>query len=167
VSAVEFFHSLWPHLALDAIAVWFAKYGLAISVLAFFVGTWRATANLRRPRFFMLRLLFGAIVAMGITFGSEALLTHPRPFVVLHVAPLIAHVADNAFPSDHSTTAAFLAAALFFVSVPEACVASAAALLIGAARVYCLLHWPSDVIGGWAIGAASAAGVMLVGTRKM
>jgi undecaprenyl-diphosphatase len=75
---------------------------------------------------------------------------------VLHTPALLAHPIDNSFPSDHSAVAAFLAAMLWFVNVPAAVLATIAALALGVARVYCLLHWPIDIVGGWLIGALPA-----------
>ena len=41
------------------------------------------------------------LLTVGVVKLAGALYAHPRPFVVFHAAPLVAHAADNAFPSDH------------------------------------------------------------------
>lgn len=90
-----------------------------------------------------------AIVKMGALFFD-----HARPFVTLHIQPLIAHAADNAFPSDHAAAAGLAAAYLWPRSRALAIVAFVAACAIGVARVAAHLHWPIDIIAGIAFGVA-------------
>ncbi len=132
-------------------AVWIAQYAIAGSLIAVIV------AWLRNPRRFE-PLLFGlgAGVAFLLTLIAAQAYQHPRPFVVMHVSPLVAHPNDNGFPSDHSVVAAYIAGYLLWLDLPVGVCAVALALLIGVARVVCLLHWPVDVAGGWLIGIAAA-----------
>lgn len=76
-----------------------------------------------------------------------ALYTDPRPFVVGHYRPLIAHVADNGFPSDHALMAAALVAAVALVRVRWAMVVLPLAIVVEWARVGAGLHHPIDVVG--------------------
>jgi len=87
---------------------------------------------------------------------AAALYTDPRPFAADHFRPLIAHAADNGFPSDHSAAAAFIAVATLFVDAPLGIVACVVTVALGISRLYCLLHSPVDVLGGWLIGAMPA-----------
>jgi len=149
---VLYFHALWAHRFLDDAAIAFAQFGLVIPLVAFAAGSVRQKLRAQLA----VRLFVAALVAIALDLIAGHAYSHPRPFVVLHLTPLLPHSPDNAFPSDHSAVAAFIAAALFFIDAPMAVVATVAAGLIGVARVYCLLHWPNDIVGGWIIGALPA-----------
>jgi undecaprenyl-diphosphatase len=71
-------------------------------------------------------------------------------------------VQSMAFPSGHSANAMTLGLGLALLLAPErwrvpAIAAGLAfALLVGSSRLVLGVHWPSDVAGGWALGAAWA-----------
>jgi undecaprenyl-diphosphatase len=103
-----------------------------------------------------------SLTAMLLSSTLKQAFDRPRPDLVPHGAM----VYSSSFPSGHSTMAAavyltlglvasrFVARrrlkALFLVS---AILVTAA---VGVSRVYLGVHWPSDVLAGWAIGAAWA-----------
>ncbi len=72
---------------------------------------------------------------------------NPRPFVVGHFIPLIAHAADNGFPSDHVLLAGAVATIIWFYNKKLSAVLLAFAILIGWARVYSGIHHAADIIG--------------------
>lgn len=98
----------------------------------------------------------GALTIALVKLGA-ALYAHPRPFVVFHAVPLVAHAADNAFPSDHLAAIGLAAGYLWTRSRALAVLALAVALAVGWARVLALLHWPIDVACGFLFGLAAAA----------
>lgn len=69
------------------------------------------------------------------------------------------------FPSGHATRATAAALAIAYVLVRERMVprslalplALAIAAATGVSRAYADAHWTTDVIGGWALGGATAA----------
>jgi undecaprenyl-diphosphatase len=117
---------------------------------------------IRKPR---AALFVGVSVlgALALSTLLKNLFDRPRPDIVPHLSEVL----TSSFPSGHSmlsaavylTLGALLARlhsqlvikAYFLLS---ACVLT---LLIGVSRVYVGVHWPTDVVAGWAAGAAWAA----------
>jgi len=85
-----------------------------------------------------------------------------RPYTVLpHALVLLDRTTDYSFPSDHATMAGAVAGVLLLVHRRLGMTAVAAALLMAAARVYCGVHWPADVLAGLVFGAAVGLGTGL------
>ncbi len=110
-------------------------------------------------------VLVAAAVGGGMVLSALLKLgfDRPRPDLVPHAV----RVYTASFPSGHAmlsavtylTLGALLArmhasgrVKLFFLGL-----AVALTLLIGASRVYLGVHWPSDVLAGWCVGAAWAS----------
>lgn len=105
------------------------------------------------------------LAAVPLGNAAHAALKYTRR----HHRPLLARLTGKrtpSFPSGHATRAAAAAGILAHVAardgrVPASVVlpAAAAVALVGAGqRVWVERHWATDVIGGWALGAAVAAG---------
>ncbi len=114
-------------------------------------------------------LLLGATLSgMLVSFALKDLFDRPRPDLVPHGM----HVATASFPSGHSMMAAvvYLTLGVLLARVEprlrlKLYVLSTAillTLLVGITRIYLGVHWPSDVLAGWTIGAAWALASWLV-----
>ncbi|MER6983605.1 phosphatase PAP2 family protein [Streptomyces carpinensis] len=103
--------------------------------------------------------------------GLKAAVDRPRPVWPDPVDS--AHYA--AFPSGHAMTAAVVCGLLLWLlrrggaaGTPWGAAVALAVLSVagaGVTRVWLGVHWPSDVLGGWLLGAAVAAGAVIVHNR--
>jgi undecaprenyl-diphosphatase len=119
------------------------------------------------------------MVFLGVTVGGASatstviklLVARPRP-----TSGALVHALGYAFPSGHSTAGAatwFSLAVLgssFTRSTARRVLMTGVAVVlvaaIGLSRVYLGVHAPTDVLGGWALGAAWVAGVAVFGRLR-
>lgn len=152
-------HTAWLNPVVAAFALW---GGPVLLVLILAAAWWR-----HRDRYVPAVLTgISAVAALGVNQLAAGLWFEQRPFVTLHgVTMLLAHPADNSFPSDHAVIAGALAIGTLLFARRWGIVAVVVALLLAFARVYAGMHYPFDVIAGLAIGAVVALIVVGVGTR--
>jgi undecaprenyl-diphosphatase len=104
-----------------------------------------------------LRSIFGALLGGSLTLIIGQFIVRARPFVVHEVNLLIfPPITIASFPSFHTTLAFALACTLFLFNRKIGIWFFVAAMLIGIARVYVGVHYPSDIIFGAIIGCSSS-----------
>jgi membrane-associated phospholipid phosphatase len=109
--------------------------------------------------FWCLDTRFGAklvyvLLASGLTnYGLKDLFTQPRPFILQPGINLI-EATGYGLPSGHSQSAAVIWGILAFRLKKAWCwiVAVSLMILIGVSRIYLGVHFPTDVLAGWAVG---------------
>ena len=147
---------------------WFKQSMIDVSALGGFTLVWSLSAFSLGLLLILRRWAAAAILVAGVGGISvlNALLKlgfhRPRPQVVPHLA----EVSNASFPSGHATIAAAtylimgaLLAQTFERRTPRIYVVAFSAAItlgVGVSRIYLGVHWPTDVLGGWALGAAWA-----------
>ena len=106
----------------------------------------------------LVRIFVPGIVVWVFAWILKAWFFVPRPIIVLGIAPIIT-VNDQygAFPSAHATFFSAMAVSIFLRNRRAGGLFFCAALVVAFARVAGGVHWPSDAVGGLALGAVGAA----------
>lgn len=140
---------------IDVIFIFGAKY-LFVAALAVVAGCFFALPQQRKKE-----MVFFAVVTLPVAYLAAKiagmLYFDPRPFAAGHFVPLIPHVADNGFPSDHALLTFSVAFLLYPFNKKGALITAVFAVLVGISRVYVGVHHPVDIIGSAVIAGAVAA----------
>lgn len=96
-----------------------------------------------------------------------ALMNRPRPFVAEpgRIHRLLPPVVDPSLPSDHATVAFAVTAGLWELGPAWRLPLGILAALIGVARVFVGVHWPTDVIAGAILETSVAWGLRAAAPR--
>ena len=150
-------------LALDTTALgsaWVLTF-LTLAVTGFLL--------LKRQRRMAALVVIAVGGAMLLSFTLKRRFDRPRPDLVPHSVM----VQTASFPSGHATKSAAayltLGALLAQVQVQRRLklyvltIAVIITLMVGISRVYLGVHWPTDVLAGWVLGAAWALLCWLIG----
>lgn len=99
------------------------------------------------------------VIVSSMSFGlalvidkiSNRIIDSPRPFVVEKVSPLVSHVADNGFPSEHTLLVFLIAGMAFLFNKKIGIALSVLASGVGVGSVLAKVHHPIDVLGSISI----------------
>jgi undecaprenyl-diphosphatase len=150
-----------PHWA-DGAVRFLGEYGLLLAVLGLLAHTWWTWA--RRRGADVVPAVAGVawaglagLLALALSVPIRHVVHRPRPFAGqrgLHV--LLRDTSRFSFVSDHSTLAMAVGVGLFMVNRRVGLAGMALALVQGFTRVLMGDNYPTDVIGGFALGTATA-----------
>ncbi|RVU17058.1 phosphatase PAP2 family protein [Streptomyces antnestii] len=96
-------------------------------------------------------------IAVLVNVPIRGFVERPRPFVDHDGIDILVHgKSDFSFVSDHATLAMAIGAGLFVAHRKFGLIGIGLAVLEGFCRVFMGVHYPTDVVGGFALGTAVA-----------
>lgn len=155
-------HALGTH-GWDRFFAWVSALGYQWGVVPVDIGLVAWLALKRRMR----EGLFAGVAVGGsalLNVGAKHLFARERPSLWDSIAP----ETTFSFPSGHAMGSMTLAAVLVLLAWPTrwrwwvALPAAAFVLLVGLSRVYLGVHYPSDILAGWAAALAWAVGAYVL-----
>jgi undecaprenyl-diphosphatase len=150
-----------PHW-FDRVMEFLGEYGLLVAMVLLVVWCWwsvrRRGGEEAAPSVAALVWTpLAAAIAVLVNVPIRGFVERPRPFLVHQgLDVLVPGKTDYSFVSDHATLTMAMGAALFVANRRFGLVGIGLALLEGFCRVYMGVHYPTDVVGGFALGTAVA-----------
>ncbi|MER6348960.1 phosphatase PAP2 family protein [Streptomyces sp. NPDC001595] len=152
-----------PHW-FDRVMEYVGEYGLLLAVVLLVLWCWwsgRRRAESAEEAASSVAALVWAPLAAGVAVlvnvPIRGFVERPRPFLEHEgLEVLVAGKTDFSFVSDHATITMAIAVGLFVANRRFGLVGIGLALFEGFCRVYMGVHYPTDVIGGFALGTAVA-----------
>ncbi|MGZ4032035.1 MAG: undecaprenyl-diphosphatase [Tumebacillaceae bacterium] len=144
------------HPVMDHIMAFIAQYALEVYALLFVIAWFALPKQEVNKRHGLIVSGLAGVLALLINVAiSHFIWYRPRPFVTLPQGTfhqIIPHDADASFPSDHSSGSAAFAFGSWGNSKWISYTFTIFALLTMFSRVYCGVHYPTDVLGSLVVG---------------
>jgi undecaprenyl-diphosphatase len=145
--------------ALDSLLAFMGEYGVPLASVLMLLATWLWARKQSDPAGSVAGVLWAGLaagLALVANVPVRALVERPRPFIE-HPGSLdllMDHQANGSFASDHATFTMAVAVGVFLVNRRYGFVAMGLAVLEGFLRMFVGVHYPTDILGGFALGTA-------------
>ncbi|MFE5919903.1 phosphatase PAP2 family protein [Streptomyces sp. NPDC056468] len=146
----------------DRVMEYVGEYGLVLTMVLLVVWCWwsvrrRGDEDAASSVAALVWAPLAAGIAVLVNVPIRGFVERPRPFRDHQgLEVLVSGKTDYSFVSDHATIAMALGVGLFVANRKFGLAGIGLALLEGFCRVYMGVHYPTDVIGGFALGTAVA-----------
>ncbi|MFF8832216.1 phosphatase PAP2 family protein [Streptomyces sp. NPDC015131] len=147
----------------DRVMAFTGEYGLMLAMVLLVLWCWTSVRRRGAPEDSVAAVAglvwapLAAGIALLVNIPIRGFVERPRPF---HDHPglevLVAGKTDFSFVSDHATMAMAIGVGVFVADRRFGIAAIGLALVEGFCRVYMGVHYPTDVVGGLALGTAVA-----------
>lgn len=148
----QIFNLSHKSIILDKIMVFGAEYAVYFAALLtlflFFYG------KSKEKKAFVLAII-SAIITIFIIQLIRFFFYEPRPFITFPIETLIKHPADASFPSGHASRMAAITFPYLFYKSKYFPLFLFLMLWVGFSRIFVGVHYPFDVLGGFATGFVS------------
>ncbi|MFJ5534638.1 phosphatase PAP2 family protein [Streptomyces sp. NPDC093261] len=150
-----------PH-RFDRVMAFVGEYGLLLAMVLLILVCWwtvrrRGGAEAASSVAALVWAPLAAGIAVLVNVPIRGFVERPRPFADHQGLDVLAPgKTDYSFVSDHATLTMAAAVALFVAHRKFGLAGLGLALLEGFCRVYMGVHYPTDVVGGFALGTAVA-----------
>ncbi|MEU2333289.1 phosphatase PAP2 family protein [Streptomyces sp. NPDC006654] len=148
-----------PHW-FDRVMEFVGEYGLLVAMVLLVVWCWwtvRRRGNEDAPATLaaLVWAPLAAALAVLVNVPIRGFVERPRPFLTHQgLDVLVSGKTDYSFVSDHATITMAMGVGLFVAHRRFGLVGIVLALAEGFCRVYMGVHYPTDVVGGFALGTA-------------
>ncbi|MDX3855852.1 phosphatase PAP2 family protein [Streptomyces sp. AK02-01A] len=147
----------------DRVMEFVGEYGILVALVLVVVCCWwsvRRHGSLEDSVTAVAGLVWAPLaagVAVLVNVPIRGFVERPRPFLDHKgLEVLVAGKTDYSFVSDHATMAMAIGVGVFVAQRKFGLAALALAVIEGFCRVYMGVHYPTDVVGGFALGTAVA-----------
>lgn len=145
---------------LDRVMEFVGEYGLPLAMVLLVLWCWwsvrrRGAEDAASSLASLVWAPLAAAIAVLVNVPIRGFVERPRPFRDHQgLDVLVSGKTDYSFVSDHATITMALGAGLFVANRKFGFAGIGLALLEGFCRVYMGVHYPTDVVGGFALGTA-------------
>ncbi len=140
----------------DQTVIFSSKYLPILIVLSAFSFVLFSKLYQKKKEILILSVLISGI-ALTLDKILNAIVYSPRPFVVEKITPLVYHINDNGFPSEHTLFTLVISGIIFVYDKKMGVVLGILSIGVGIARVLAKVHSPVDILGSIAIAAVSVS----------
>ncbi|MFI1970171.1 hypothetical protein BLA24_12730 [Streptomyces cinnamoneus] len=146
-----------PHWA-DRVVEFVGEYGIVLGLAVLMLCAWWSVRKSEDAPSAVAALCWAPVaagLALLINIPIRGFVRRPRPFLEHQgLEVLVKGKTDFSFVSDHATLTMALGVGLFVANRKFGLVGIGLAMLEGFCRVYMGVHYPTDVVGGLALGTA-------------